>query len=163
MRRFLSLAVVPLLFASCHGTQRSRAWEIVRASRHPGPGERNRSATYAGELHKTLEKSGIGHKIVTFKFRYYSRLTLNTVGEETAVIYRDDSNAARPWWLMADYLWAPVWLPNQEISSQVAFSVRRPATVVKVEDLSAAPPKTLPKAGPSRRSAHAVAKATPRL
>lgn len=140
MHKIMPLAAgISLLFASCQAPRQSRTWEIVKASRHPGPGEQDPSGVYARELHKTLEKSGIAHKVVTFKFRYASRLTLNAAAEDTAVIYRDDSNPAQPWWIMAERLWSPVWVPVQAIDAQISFFVRRPATVVKVEEFSAAP------------------------
>jgi hypothetical protein len=139
MHKFLPLAAgISLLFASCQTQQRSRTWEVVKATPHPGPGEKDPSGAYATKLHKALEKSGVEHKVVTFKFRYVSRLTLNHEGEDTVVIYRDGANAAQPWWIMAERLWSPMWLPASAIDSQVSFFVRRPASVVKVEEFPAA-------------------------
>jgi len=138
MHKLTPLAAgVCLLLTGCHAPRHSRTWEIVRSTRHPGPGKAKPSAAYAGELHHALQKSGVEHKVVTFKFRYSSRLTLNATGEETAVIYRDDATPAQPWWIMAEQLWRPMWLPTQPVAAQVSLFVRRPATVVKVEDFPA--------------------------
>ena len=38
---------------------------------------------------------------------------------------------------MAERLSTPVWLPAEPLASQVAFYVRRPASIVKVEDFPA--------------------------
>ena len=130
-------AATTLLFTGCETPRQSRTWETVKAVRHAGPFVKEPAATYAGELHKTLQNARIDHKVVTFTFRYRSRILLNREGEETAVIYRDPSTPALPWWLMSERLSSPVWLPTQPVPSQVAFYLRRPATVVKVEDFPA--------------------------
>jgi hypothetical protein len=123
-----------ILLAGCGTSQPSRTWETVKAVRHTGPGVQNPDAAYAEKLHKTLQGARVGHKVVTFKFRYRSRLQLYREGEETAVIYRDCCTPAQPWWAMAERLSTPVWLPTQPVGSQVSFFVRRPTTIVKIEE-----------------------------
>ena len=133
----LALLAAILLLAGCETPRPSRTWETVKAVRHTGPFVENPAAAYAEKLHTTLQNARVAHKVVTFKFRYRSRLLLNREGEETAVIYRDPATPAQPWWLMSERLSTPVWLPTQPLASQVAFHIRRPATVVKVETFPA--------------------------
>jgi hypothetical protein len=109
----------------------------------------NRDATYADKLHKTLQDARVEHKVVTFKFRYRSRLHLQREGEETAVIYRDCCTPSQPWWIMADRLSTPVWLPTAPVESQVAFYVSRPATIVKIDEF------TEEAARPAKKPSHA--------
>jgi hypothetical protein len=94
-------------------------------------------ATYAANLHKALQAACVDHKVVTFQFRYRSRILLTRQGEETAVIFRNSATPALPWWIMSERLWSPVWLPTQPVASQVAFYMRRPVTIVKVKDFTA--------------------------
>ena len=130
-------AATALLLAGCEAPRQSRTWETVKALRHAGPFVKEPAVTYAENLHTTLRSERVEHKVVTFKFRYRSRLMLNREGEETAVIYRDSATPAHPWWLMSERLFSPVWLPTQPVASQVAFYVRRPATVVKLDEFPA--------------------------
>jgi hypothetical protein len=132
----LSAATVVLL-AGCGTSQPSRTWETVKAVRHTGPGVQNPAAAYAENLHNALQSACVEHKVVTIKFRYRSRLRLNCEGEETAVIYRDSETPAQPWWLMAERLPGPVWLPTQPVESQVAFYLRRPVSIAKIEEFPA--------------------------
>lgn len=138
MRQFALLtAASALLLASCEAPPRWHTWETVKAVRHAGPSVKQPAVAYAEKLHAALQTARVEHKVVTFKFRYRSRLLLNREGQETAVIYRDPATPADPWWLMSNRLFSPVWLPTQPVASQVAFYVRRPATVVEVEDFPA--------------------------
>jgi hypothetical protein len=123
-----------ILLAGCGTSQPSRTWKTVKAVRHIGPGVQKPDAAYAEKLHKTLQGARVEHKVVTFKFRYRSRLQLYREGEETAVIYRDCCTPAQPWWIVAERLSTPVWLPTQPVGSQVSFFVRRSATIVKIEE-----------------------------
>jgi hypothetical protein len=133
----LLIASAATLLTGCEAPQKSHTWEIVRAVRHSGPSEKVPAPAYAKELHRVLQGAGIEHKVVTFKFRYRARILLNREGEDTAVVYRDSATPAQPWWLMAERLSSPVWLPMQPVESQIAFYVSRPATIVKVEDFPA--------------------------
>jgi hypothetical protein len=133
----LFAASAAILLAGCEAPQKSHTWETVRAVRHSGPAAKTPALDYARELHGALQGAGVEHRVVTFKFRYRSRLLLNREGEETAVIYRDPTTPAQPWWLMAERLSTPVWIPSQPLESQVSFFVSRPATVVRVEEFAA--------------------------
>ena len=126
----LTLLAAALFLAGCETPRPSRTWETVKAVRHIGPFVKDPASAYAEKLHTTLQNARVEHKVVTFKFRYRSRLLLHREGEETAVIYRDPATPAQPWWLMSERLSTPVWLPTQPLASQVAFHVRRPATLV---------------------------------
>ena len=133
----LALLAAILLLAGCETPRPSRTWETVKAVRHSGPFVKDPASAYAEKLHTTLQNARVEHKVVTFKFRYRSRLLLHREGEETAVVYRDPATPAHPWWLMSERLSTPVWLPTQPLTSQVAFHLSRPAAVVKVEDFPA--------------------------
>lgn len=126
-----------IFLTGCEASKRSRAWEIIHTARHAGPHVDEPAVAYAKRLHGALQDARVEHKIVTFKFRYESRLLLNREGEETVVIYRDTATPAHPWWLMAERLSTPVWLPAAPVESQISFYVTRPATIVKVEDFPA--------------------------
>jgi hypothetical protein len=144
-----------ILLAGCGTSQPSRTWETVKAVRHIGPGVQNPDVTYAENLHKALQGARVEHKVVTFKFRYRSRLQLYREGEETAVIYRDCCTPAQPWWIMAERLSTPEWLPTQPVESQAAFYVRRPATIVKIDEFpseAAQPAKKTKHAGKGGKS-----------
>jgi hypothetical protein len=123
-----------ILLAGC-AAKTSPTWQSVRAVPHAGP--REAAPAYTNRLHVALRDAGVGHKVVTFKFRYRSRILLNREGEETAVLYRDPATPAHPWWLMAERLGTPVWLPAEPLASQLAFYVRRPVSIVKVEEFPA--------------------------
>ena len=123
-------ATIAVLLTGCQSTPNSWTWETVKAAPHIGPGIRNRSHVYADQLHKTLQQAGVEHKVVTFRFKYPSLLRIDRAGEDIAVIYRDSGTPTHPWWLMAECLWSPVWLPAGAVESHVAFYLRRPATIM---------------------------------
>lgn len=133
----LLTAATAFLLAGCETPRQSRTWETVKAVRHTGPCVKDPASAYAKKLHTTLQSASVPHKVVTFKFRYRSRLLLNREGEETAVIYRDCAPPAQPSWLMSERLSSPVWLPAKPLESQVAFYLSRPVSIVKVEDFPA--------------------------
>ena len=138
MQKFPLLPLLfALLLAGCETPRQSRTWETVKAVRHAGPFVKDPASAYAEKLHTTLQGASVPHKIVTFKFRYHSRLLLSREGEETAVIYRDCATPAQPSWLMSERLSSPVWLPRKPLESQVAFYLSRPVSIVKVEDFPA--------------------------
>ena len=118
----------------------------------------NPAAAYAEKLHHALQSAHVEHKVVTFKFRYRSRLLLDREGEETAVIYRDCSTPANPWWIMAERLSTPVWLPTQPVASQVAFFLSRPTAIVKIDEFPAESTRPTKKAIYAGKSGKSVAK-----
>ena len=151
----LLAAATAILLAGCAPSQKSRTWETVRAVPHAGPHTDAPAPDFANRLHFALLEEGVEHKVLTFQFRYRSRILLNREGEETAVLYRDTATPAHPWWLMAERLGTPVWLPAEPLASQVAFYVRRPVSIVKVEDF---PAKDATRAGRTKHDGKSVLK-----
>jgi len=138
MQKLNPLALgIALLVAGCQPAQQSRTWETVKAAPHAGPAVRNRSAVYAQQLHTTLQRAGVEHKVVTFRFKYPDILKIEHTSEDVAVIYKDSGSPAQPWWLVADGLWNPVWLPAGAVQRQVEFYLRRRAAIVSVTNFSA--------------------------
>ena len=125
-------AGIALLLTGCQPTKNSRTWEAVKAAPHTGPGIQHRSTVYALQLHKTLQRAGVEHKVVTFRFRYPSIMKIDRTGEDVAVIYKDTGTPEHPWWLMSECLWNPVWLPAGTVQRQVDFYLRRPTAIVSV-------------------------------
>lgn len=117
--------VIPFLAAlclsGCAGTIKSTAWHVAKSTPHAGPGELPHDKTFAKKLHERLQKAGVEHRVVTYKFRYHSRIFLNRETEETAVVYRDESTRSSPWWIMSERLSSPLWLPSSPLKSQVSF------------------------------------------
>lgn len=114
------------------------------------------SQAYAARLHDTLSKAGVEHKVVTYQYRYVTRLREEAVGTRTAVLYRDPAKSAYQWWIKDDRLNAPVWLPNGEVSKQVSFYLRRKAEVIEEKNYAS-------KGGASSKASLAFAKPSPKL
>ena len=130
--------IAATLIEGCASAQKSRTWETVKSVRHSGPAETQPAIAYAKKLHGVLQCAGVEHKVVTLKFRHDFRILLRRDAEETAVIYRDPATPRHPWWLMAERLSRPLWLPT-------APSPRKP-------------PSTSPAPSPSSKS-----RTTPRM
>ncbi len=130
--RFILLTAC-LFAAGCGGLRRSPAWETVISSRIDTRDEADPSAAYAEQLSSRLKQAGVEHKVVTYEFRYRTRLREEAVDTRTAILYRDDNHSRDPWWLADDRsAYDPVWLPREDINYQLAFYLHRPATVVSV-------------------------------
>ena len=130
----LSLAVC-LALTGCQVFQKSQTWEKVSQVRpDPAPDNGDPSAAYAEKLHRVLSASHIDHKIITYQYRYTTRLREEAVGTRTAVVYKDNSDPHNPWWLMDDRLGKPVWLPNDQINRQVGFYLHHDADVVEQKE-----------------------------
>ena len=95
------------------------------------------SHAYAARLHDVLSSHGVEHKVITYQYRYTTRLRDEAVGTRTAVIYRDTSSGTHQWWLKNDRLNKPVWLPNGELNRQVSFYLRRKAEVIEQKNYPA--------------------------
>lgn len=154
MQKPLALSIAVCLgFTGCQVFERSEAWEqAVRTRpaetwRDPDP-----SRAYAAKLHRVLADRGIEHKVVTYQFRYTTRLREEAVGTRTAVIYRDTRPSKFPWWLKDDRRHLPFWLPNGSLDRQVSFYIRRPAEIIEE--------KSYPAGGSSGKAV--AAKAAPR-
>jgi hypothetical protein len=121
------------LAAGCGAFRRSPAWETVLSTRVDTRDSADPSAAYAERLSSNLKSAGVEHKIVTYEFRYRTRLREDAVDTRTAVLYRDDDSGRDPWWLADDRTANnPVWLPREDLDYQLAFYLHRPATVVSV-------------------------------
>ena len=130
--RFFLLSAC-LFAAGCGGLRRSPAWETVISSRIDTRDEADPSAAYAERLSSRLKQAGVEHKLVTYEFRYRTRLREEAVDTRTAILYRDDNHSRDPWWLADDRsAYNPVWLPREDINYQLAFYLHRPATVISV-------------------------------
>lgn len=144
-------AAIAIFLTGCQSTHSSKTWHKVRSVPHVGPGIGNRSQAYADRLHTTLQRAGIEHKVVKFRFKYPGLLRLDRPGEDIAVIYRDPSQSSQPWWLASECIWSPVWLPTASVESQVAFYLRRPVTITSATSFPAAVRNTLPRPGDAER------------
>lgn len=133
MQKPLALSVAACLgLAGCQVFQKSEAWKEA-ASVRPGSAahDPDPSHAYAAKLHTALADRGIEHKVITYQYRYTTRLREEAVGTRTAVVYRDESTANYPWWLKDDRLNTPFWLPNGNLDKQVSFYIRRKAEVIE--------------------------------
>jgi hypothetical protein len=81
--------------------------------------------------------------VVTYKFDRAASLNGTEKVERTGVVYFDECNGKQPWWIMADTLSKPVWLPNEPLEHQVAFFARGPAQIVEVHDYTTSRDKTV--------------------
>jgi hypothetical protein len=131
-----SLAVC-LTLTGCTAFKKSQTWEKVTETRGQRPeGGADPSNAYAKKLHTVLTANKVEHKLVTYQYRYKTRLREEAVGTRTAVLYKDETNPSNPWWLMDERLGKPLWLPNEEVDRQVAFYLRRKADVVEQKAFS---------------------------
>lgn len=139
---FTLTAGITLLLAACHSTK-TDTWQKVVSAPHSIGDDKDRSRAYAAELHTTLLRAGIAHKVVTFQFKYSSRYTINGTVERTAIIYSDPAESKHPYWVMDDHLTTPVWLPEESVERQMDFYLRRPTTIVSVSDFPAGDDKAV--------------------
>ena len=119
-----SIAACAVL-AGCQIFQPSPTWKKVVNLRVALPREGDASKIYAEALDRELTANGVEHKIVTYQYRYRSRLSDAATAEHTAVIYRDDANPKYPWWLKDERRGRPLWLPNGSVEQQLEFYVGR--------------------------------------
>jgi hypothetical protein len=127
----LSLAVAVTL-TGCAAFRKSQTWEKVVENRSDRIAARG--GDYTNELHKVLTSDNVEHKVVTYEYRYRTRLREEAVDTRTAVIYRDATTPNYPWWIMDEHLSTPRWLPNGEVDRQVQFFIGAPAQVLTRQD-----------------------------
>lgn len=132
--RILSLCLC-LALTSCTVFKSSPTWKLVVNSRRSFIHEADPSAAYAQHLHRELQARGIEHRIVSYEFRYLTRLREEAIEARTAVIYRDDTNPTHPWWLAEERLPFPRWLPNGPVERQLSFATGHPAHVLSLRDI----------------------------
>jgi hypothetical protein len=137
----LKLLLIPALLVvitlcGCQVFRRSDTWAKVTEVRVDTRSSHDPSSAYADELHRTLASERVEHKIVTYQYRYTTRLREEAVATRTAVIYRDQNTPGYPWWLMDDRTGKPVWLPNGDVQKQVQFYLRDRAEVVELREFA---------------------------
>src|SRR5688572_25496642 len=136
MQKILCFALAfSLVLSGCGLFRPSETWTLVRGVRVDTRGESDPSGAYAAVLSARLADARIEHKVVTYQFRHQTYLREETIGTRTAVVYRDETHPANPWWLMEEQLHQPVWLPSDELGRQISFYRRDYAEVVEVRDV----------------------------
>ena len=119
-----------LALTSCSVFKRSRTWETVIATPQDAAPTEEPSKAYAVKVHRALAARNVEHKVVTYRFHYINRLNEEAIGSRSSVIYRDDTDAANPWWIADGHTGRPVWLPNGSEDTQVSYFLRRRAEIV---------------------------------
>ena len=137
MSKPLALSIAACLaLTGCQVFRKSPTWDKVVRTCIDLPREGETSKIYAEGLHRELHADRIEHKVVTYQYRYRSRLREDATAERTAVIYRDDTNPKYPWWLKDETSGRPRWLPNGSVEQQVRFYVGRDVQIVDPGHLS---------------------------
>lgn len=120
-----------LALAACTGSKQKTTWQRVRET---NPDKVSATAdpaeSYTNKLHRMLTEQKVEHKVVTYQYRYQTRLRDEAVGTQTVVIYKDNSDPRNPWWLVNSRTGKPVWLPGEDVNNQVDFYMHRKAQVV---------------------------------
>jgi hypothetical protein len=139
MQKPLALSIAACLaLTGCNAFRKSETWsQAVKVRPAETTLDPDPSNAYAAKLHNAFTAQGVEHKVVVFQYEYTTRHYEKAVGTRTAVIYRDDSNPAYPWWLKDDRLNNPFWLPNGSLDKQVSFYIRRKAQVIEVKEYPA--------------------------
>jgi len=137
----LSLAAC-LALTACEGSKQKTTWEKVTETRPDKIAKSgDPSESYSKKLHQVLKAEKVEHKVVTYQYRYKTRMRDDAVGTHSAVIYRDNTNPDNPWWLMDDRLGKPIWVPGEDVNKQVAFYLRRNAEVLEQKEFSGGEPE----------------------
>ena len=137
MPKIISLSLAAgLTLTGCSVFKKSQTWEKVTQAKPDVRAEADPSKAYASQLHRELAKDNVEHKVVTYQYRYRTRLREDAVGVRTAVVYKDNTDPNNPWWIMDERLGKPVWLPNDQLDKQVAFYLRRDAEIVEQHDFT---------------------------
>ena len=141
MKKTYSLVLaVTFTLAACEGSKQKTTWQKVTETRPDKVAAADPGEAYTAKLHKLLTADKVEHKVVTYQYRYQTRMREEAVGTHQAVIYKDNSDPANPWWLMDERLGKPVWLPGQDVNKQVAFYLRRNAQVVEQKEFTGGEP-----------------------
>ena len=142
MKKPCTLALaVGLTLAACEGPKQKTTWQKVTETKPDKVAAADPGEAYTNKLHKMLTAEKVQHKVVTYQYRYETRMRDQAVGTHSAVLYKDDSNPQNPWWLMDERLGKPVWLPGQDVNQQVAFYLRRQAQVVEQKEFTGGEPQ----------------------
>lgn len=152
-RPYILAAGIVLSLAGCHTPAKTDAWRKVVDIRKQAGDSGDRSSAYAADVHAVLKEARIEHKVVTFEYQWTSRYSGDQSAQRTVVLYRDPQTPKHQWWLADEPLRTPVWLPDASIERQVAFYVRRPATVVETRDFGTDAKEVKPLEKPHRKTA----------
>jgi hypothetical protein len=141
-----------MILSGCAVQRKSTVWQQVIDAPRVAPSGPNTSEAYSKNLHETLQKAGVPHKVVTYNYPFSSKFDGNGTAQRTSVIYRDVNSPAYPWWIVDERLSRPVWLPTESVERQVNFFLRRPAQVVTLREYGAGDAKAVAAAEPKRRA-----------
>jgi hypothetical protein len=131
MQKPLALSIAACLaLTGCALSHKSPTWDKVVRTRIALPPGGDASRVYADGLHHELKAARVEHRVVTYQYRYDTRLREDAVVERTSVIYRDDSNAKYPWWIKDERSGRPTWLPNGSVQQQLRFYVGRDVEIL---------------------------------
>lgn len=136
MQKPIFLGLV-LVFTGCQAFKKSDTWSQVIKHRVDTRGVGNPSEFYAEALSRELAASRVEHRVVTYQYRIRPRLREEGVAQRTAVIYKDPAHPDYPWWLKDNLSARPVWLPNTEVSRQVAFYAQREIEIIDARGMAA--------------------------
>lgn len=142
MKKPYTLALaVGLTLAACEGSKQKTTWQKVTETRPDKVAAADPGEAYTNKLHKVLAADKVEHKVVTYQYRYQTRMRDEAVGTHSAVLYKDNSDPHNPWWLMDERLGKPVWLPGEDVNKQVAFYLRRNAQVLEEKQFTGGEPQ----------------------
>lgn len=142
MKKSYSLVLAAgLTFAACEGSKQKTTWQKVTETKPDKVAAGDSGTAYANKLHGVLTAAKVEHKIITYQYRYQTRMRDEAVGTHTAVLYKNNSNPRHPWWLMDERLGKPVWLPGEDVNRQVSFYLRRTAQVVEQKQFPIGEPR----------------------
>lgn len=132
MKKSYSLVfAASLTFAACEGSKQKTTWQKVTETKPDKVAAADSGAAYAEKLHGMLTAEKVEHKVITYQYRYQTRMREEAVGTHTSVLYKENANPRNPWWLMDERLGKPVWLPGEDTEKQVSFYLRRTAQIVE--------------------------------
>lgn len=143
MTKTFSIFAACTIVAGCAVQRKSPVWQQVVDAPRVSPSGANTSDAYAKNLHATLQKAGVPHKVVTYNYPFSSKFDGAGTAQRTSVIYRDPSSPAYPWWIMDERLSRPIWLPTESVQHQVNFFLRRPVQVVTLREYGEADGKSV--------------------
>ena len=142
MKNHCSLTLATCLaLAACTGSKQKTTWQKVRETKPDKlVATADPSETYTNKLHRMLTENKVEHKVVTYQYRYQTRMRDEAVGTQTAVLYKDNSDPRNPWWLVDSRTGKPVWLPGEDVNKQVAFYMGRKAEVLEQQSFNGGEP-----------------------
>ena len=137
----LALAVC-LTLTACNESKQKSTWQKVRETTPDKvAATADPNEAYTKKLNKVLNENKVEHKVVTYQYRYKTRMREEAVGTHSAIVYKDNSDPQNPWWLVNERTSKPVWLPGQDLNKQISFYLRRKAEVTEEKVFSDGEPQ----------------------